>query len=199
VTTGVNTPSGFSVKLPMTEFEEGERPMEVLAQAGSCRVTEVMGTELFTLTPDTVVASAQRLAFDNGIDHLLVLDGGTLTGIVCGEDLRTAARDSLVGEFMTSPVLCISPETTLDEAAEIMEEHGVSCLPVVTGTSLVGIVTREVLAKVGFGSGAQAPADVCVACGSDKKVRRDPRAGLIALCSDCLGRKSSTFLSTFAD
>jgi CBS domain-containing protein len=173
--------------------------MEVLAQAGSCRVTEVMGTELFTLTPDTVVASAQRLAFDNGIEHLLVLDGGRLTGIVCGEDLRTAARDSLVGEFMTSPVLCISPETTLDEAADIMEEHSVSCLPVVTGTSLVGIVTRAGLAKVGLGSNVQVPADVCVACGSDKRVQRDPRAGLIALCADCLGRKSSTVLSSFAD
>src|SRR5450432_3826936 len=112
--------------------------MEASAEAGSCRVTEVMRTELFTLTPDTVVASAQRLAFDHGIPHLLVLDGGALTGIVCDEDLRTAARDALVGELMTSPVLCIAPETTLDEAAALMEEHGVSCLPVVEGTALVG-------------------------------------------------------------
>jgi len=35
------------------------------------------------------VASAKRLARDNGIKHLLVLDNGTLTGIVC---VRTCAR-----------------------------------------------------------------------------------------------------------
>jgi len=106
-------------------------------EVGSCCVAEIMGTELYTLTPDTVVASAKRLARENGIDHLLVLDNGTLTGIVCGEDLRTAARDALVGECMSSPVLCIPPDTTLEEAAQIMIEQDVSCLPVVTGAFLV--------------------------------------------------------------
>jgi CBS domain-containing protein len=169
---------------------------EPAAEAGSCRVAEVMGTELFTLTPDTVVASAQRLAFDNDVRHMLVLDGTTLTGIVCDEDLRTAARDSLVGELMRTPVLCIAPETTLDEAAELMEEHGVSCLPVVKGTSLLGIVTREGLALL---SGApEAKADLCVACGSSDKVRRDPRAAMVPMCADCLGRKLPSILTSRA-
>lgn len=163
------------------------------AEAGSCRVSEVMGTDLFTLTPDTVVASAQRLAFDNGVSHMLVLDGASLAGIVCDEDLRTAARDALIGELMRSPVLCIAPETTLDEAAELMEEHDVSCLPVVKGNALLGMVTREALAIL---SGApEATADVCVACGSTEKVRHDPRAGMLAMCIDCLGRRPSVLLS----
>ncbi len=164
------------------------------ADAGSCHVAEVMGTELFTLTPDTVVASARRLAWGNGVRHLLVLDGGTLTGIVCDEDLRTAERDALVGELMRTPVLCIAPDTTLDEATELMEEHGVSCLPVVKGTELVGIVTREGLASLAGAPEAQA--DVCVACGSTDEVRRDPRAGMVALCADCLGRKLPSILSS---
>src|SRR6185295_3482494 len=75
--------SGFGVKLPMRSIEGAVMGSEAPAEAGSCRVAEVMGTELFTLTPDTVVASAQRLAFDNGVRHMLVLDGTTLTGIVC--------------------------------------------------------------------------------------------------------------------
>jgi CBS domain-containing protein len=164
------------------------------AAAGSCHVTEVMGTELFTLTPDTVVASARRLAFDNDVRHLLVLDGGTLTGIVCDEDLRTASRDALVGELMRTPVLCIGPDTTLDEAAELMDEHDVSCLPVVRGTELVGLVTRErIVALMG---GGEAKALVCVACGSNDEVRRDPRASMAALCADCLGRKLPSILKS---
>jgi CBS domain-containing protein len=170
--------------------------MESAHEAGSCHVADVMGTELFTLTPDTVVASAQRLAFDNGVQHMLVLDGATLTGIVCDEDLRTAARDALVGEFMRTPVLCIAPDTTLDEAVELMEEHGVSCLPVVEGTELLGIVTREGLAIL---SGQpKAEATVCVACGGVEKVRRDPRAGMLALCADCLGRTLPSILTSSA-
>ena len=173
--------------------------MNVMAEVGSCCVAEVMGTELYTLTPDTVVASARRLAFDNGIDHLLVLDNGTLAGIVCKDDLRHASRDALVGECMSSPVLCIPPDTTLEEAAQIMIEQDVSCLPVVTGAFLVGIVTRDALATVGLAEPANTPAEVCVACGAAEKVRRDPRAGGVALCADCLGRTAPNILTTLAD
>ena len=166
--------------------------MNVMAEVASCCVAEVMGTELYTLTPDTVVASAKRLAIENGIDHLLVLDNGTLAGIVCKEDLRNAARDALVAECMSSPVLCIGPETTLEEAAQIMAEQDVSCLPVVTGAFLVGMVTRAALATAGLvGRSETRSLDLaCGACGSQEKVRREPRAGGIPLCPECLGRTS---------
>jgi len=173
--------------------------MDVLAEVGSCCVAEVMGTELYTLTPDTVVASAQRLAFDNGINHLLVLENGTLAGIVCKTDLRLASRDALVGECMSSPVLCIGPETTLDEAVQIMVEHDVSCLPVVTGAFLVGIVTRDALATVGLAPTPSPAPEACTACGAFEKVRRDPRAAGVPLCIDCLGRTSPNILAGMAD
>src|SRR5688572_8918610 len=174
--------------------------MDVMAEVGACCVAEVMGTELYTLTPDTVVASARRLAFDNGIDHLLVLENGTLAGIVCKDDLRFAARHSLVSECMSSPVLCIGPDTTLREAAQIMVEQGVSCLPVVTGTFLVGMVTRDALATVGLaGEPTETTPPVCTACGSNQKVRRDPRAGGIPLCAECLGRTSPNAFRRLAD
>jgi CBS domain-containing protein len=172
--------------------------MDVTSETGSCYVAEVMGTELFTLTPDTVVASAQRLAVDNGIDHLLVLDNGTLAGIVCREDLRLAARDALVGECMSSPVLCIGPDTTLEEAVEIMAENDVGCLPVVTGAFLVGMVTREGLAA-GLGEDSEKTIETCVACQATEEVRRDPRAGGLPLCADCLGRTSPSILVRYAD
>jgi CBS domain-containing protein len=175
--------------------------MNVMAEVGACCVAEVMGTELYTLTPDTVVASAQRLAIDNGIDHLLVLDNGTLAGIVCKDDLRHAARDALVGECMSSPVLCIAPDTTLAEAAQIMVEQNVSCLPVVTGAFLVGIITRSALALAGLGEREVTDPGhgICSACGSREKVRRDPHAGGIPLCRECLGRTSPNALSGLAD
>jgi acetoin utilization protein AcuB len=175
--------------------------MDVMAEVGACCVVEVMGKELYTLTPDTVVASARRLAFDNGIDHLLVLDNGTLTGIVCREDLRTAERHAFVGECMSSPVLCIGPDTTLEEAAQIMSEQQVSCLPVVTGAFLVGIITRAALATVGLAApeAGVEPRLACSASDPRDKVRRDPRSGGIPLCADCFGRTSPNVLRRMAD
>ncbi len=167
--------------------------MDLLDDVGSCRVSEVMGTELYTLTPDTAVASARRLAMANGIEHLLVLEKGTLAGIVCDADLRAASRDSLVGECMSSPVLCIGPETTLQEAVEIMAENNVGCLPVVTGHYLVGIVSRHALATAGLTDETPPEPDTCAACHSTKRVRREPRAGGAPLCEACLGRTGNPF------
>jgi CBS domain-containing protein len=173
--------------------------MDLLGDVGSCCVSEVMGTELYTLTPDTAVASARRLALANGVEHLLVLEKGTLTGIVCGDDLRAASRDALVGECMSSPVLCIAPETTLQEAIEIMAENNVGCLPVVTGHYLVGIVSRHALASAGLTDETPPEPESCAACHSTRKVRRDPRAGGTPLCELCLGRTASSPFANGAD
>jgi predicted transcriptional regulator len=157
----------------------------------SCCVAEVMGTELFTLTPDTVVGSALRLAATKRIHHFLVIEEGSLTGIVCQDDLRTARQSALVGECMSSPVLCIGPETTLKEAADIMEENAVGCLPVVTGAFLVGVITKDKLSKMGVNPDEAAEEDEeseaasCAACGGAQEVRRDLRTGLLSLCVKC--------------
>jgi hypothetical protein len=105
---------------------------------------------------------------------------------------------------MSSPVLCIGPDTTLEEAAQIMCEQGVSCLPVVTGAFLVGIITRAALATVGLAASDAdlAPRLTCGACGAEDprdKVRRDPRSGGIPLCADCFGRTSPNVLRRLAD
>jgi predicted transcriptional regulator len=158
----------------------------------SCCVAEVMGTELFTLTPDTVVGSALRLAANKRIHHFLVIEDGSLTGIVCEADLQQARTSAMVGECMSSPVLCIGPETTLKEAADIMQENAVGCLPVVTGAFLVGVITRDKLVRMGVESEDEADPEetedlsmVCAACGGAKGVRRDLRTGMLSLCTDC--------------
>lgn len=168
---------------------------------GSCCVAEVMGTELFTLTPDTVVGSALRLATAKRVRHFLVIEEGSLTGIVCQEDLRLARESALVGECMSSPVLCIGPETTLKEAADIMVENAVSCLPVVTGAFLVGVITREKLDGMGVPVQPEVEMDdeevrvepiECAACGATEQVRKDYRCGLIPLCKACAAVIPST-------
>ena len=132
---------------------------------GCCTVAEVMGTDLFTLTPETSVASARHLVDVSGTEHLIVIEDGTLAGIVCDADLRAADRDACVADCMTSPVLCISAETTLQEAVDIMGANDVDCLPVVTGAFLVGMVTRAALA---IAEQAISEEPACDACGQSE-------------------------------
>jgi CBS domain-containing protein len=167
-------------------------------------VAEVMGTELFTLTPDTVVASALRLASARRIRHFLVIEDGSLTGIVCQSDLRQARESSLVSACMKSPVLCIGPDTTVKDAVDIMDQNEVGCLPVVTGTFLVGMITRDRLSKLTGkqpsrsllasveleteeqpDTGQDVQATTCTACGREDAVRLYYRAGMLPLCTDC--------------
>jgi Mg/Co/Ni transporter MgtE len=152
-----------------------------------------MGTELFTLTPDTMVGSALRLASTRRIHHFLVIEDGSLAGIVAQRDLQEARESTFVGACMKSPVLCVAPDTTVEEARDIMEENEVGCLPVVTGTFLVGMLTRErlipsrSLAARALAEEADGPADGaggCTACGA-AEAKPYFRAGMLPLCRTC--------------
>lgn len=109
-------------------------------------VRDIMGTTLYTVTPDTGVVSAARLAFEDKVRHLLVLENGTLTGVVSHRDLARAKPQQMVVQVMRAPVLCIDPSTTVEEAAQIMQEQGVSFLPVVSGAFVLGFVDDYVIA-----------------------------------------------------
>jgi CBS domain-containing protein len=154
-------------------------------EIGSCTVAEVMGTELFTLTPGTAVGSARRLVIEKGISHMLVLENETLAGIVCGDDLRHADRDAPVGDFMTSPVLCITPDTTLQEAVDIMGANDIDCLPVVAGRTLVGMITLAALAPANLSPTSEATDAPCGACAARGGVETNGARSGISLCARC--------------
>ena len=63
---------------------------------------------------------------------------------------------------MSSPVLCIGPDTTLRDAVDIMAENNIGCLPVVTGAFLVGMVTLEALATAGLTEEEPEAPETCV-------------------------------------
>jgi CBS domain-containing protein len=130
-------------------------------------VRDVMTRDVVTVTPLTPLKEAARLLVQHGISGLPVIVGFTVVGVVSERDflfkeqgqpdsprwLRwlldpTPASDRLklaaetVADAMTAPAVTIEPSATPAAAARTMLEAGVSRLPVVTGTRLVGIVTR---------------------------------------------------------
>jgi CBS domain-containing protein len=57
--------------------------------------------------------------------------------------------DVPVSELMTSPVVTVTPETSVEALAEVMARHPFNAFPVVTATgALAGLVTRHDLFKL---------------------------------------------------
>ena len=118
-----------------------------------------------TATPDMSVGVASDLMKREKIHRLPVLDKDkNLVGVVTEKDVLHASpspASSLsihemayllsklkVKDLMTRDVVTITEDTTVEEAARLMVDQDLSCLPVVQGTKLVGIVTKSDMFRI---------------------------------------------------
>ena len=117
-----------------------------------------MRTSLITVTKDATLAQAQELLHSHRIRHLPVVEGDRLLGILTDRDIRQASPSSAAGispdrttaflaqipvtEAMVRNVRTVSSYTTVEEAARLMIEHKIGCLPVTEADRLVGIITE---------------------------------------------------------
>jgi acetoin utilization protein AcuB len=128
-------------------------------------VGRIMRTELVTVPPDTSLLNAKDIIADKKIAHLLVVDkGGQLAGIVSDRDLKQSwaspattlsvhelnyiLQQLTVETIMRKKIVSISPDTTIERAASIMQENRISALPVIEGEKLVGIITTTDVMEV---------------------------------------------------
>ena len=106
-------------------------------------VVERMTRSPVTVTGETTVQQALDIIAEHKLRHLPVLaTDGVLAGIVSEKDLLRAASDELVEEIMTQEIVTTTEYTALEEAARIMTDHKISCLPVMRDAKLVGIITE---------------------------------------------------------
>jgi acetoin utilization protein AcuB len=117
-----------------------------------------MTRPVVTIEREASLRRARRIMDNRGIRHLPVVEKDRLVGLVTDRDIRAAAPSSAagiapevrdefldhlkVGHIMTRKVLTTTPETTIEEAARLMRQHKVGCLPVLEGERLVGIITE---------------------------------------------------------
>ena len=122
-------------------------------------VSEAMVRHPTSIGPDADMGEAKHLAEASGTRHLVVLDQGTLVGILCLCDLREVA--GTVADHMSVPVLTIRADATLEDAADTMREFDVGCLPVVMGGLILGTVTDEEISRAGLGGPRRVPHCAC--------------------------------------
>lgn len=121
-------------------------------------VGRIMHTELITVSPTTSLEDASILVKKKKIDHLPVInDSGKLVGILSDRDLKQywaspattlsnhelnyLLQQVIVEMIMITPVITITPNTTIERAALIMQENDINALPVMEDDKLVGIIT----------------------------------------------------------
>ena len=106
-------------------------------------VVERMTRSPVTVTGQTTVQQALDIIAERKLRHLPVLAvDGVLVGIVSEKDLLRAGYDELVEEIMTREIVTTTEYTALEEAARIMTDQKISCLPVMRDEKLVGIITE---------------------------------------------------------
>ena len=118
-----------------------------------------------TAPPEMPMQEALKLMRERGIRRLPVVDKkGKLVGIVSDRDLLHASPSDATSlsvwelnyllskvtlkELMTTPVITVTPETPVQEAARIMAEMKIGGLPVVEAGKVIGIITETDLFRV---------------------------------------------------
>ena len=135
-------------------------------------VREYMNPSVITVDSDTLIYDAAKIMSNHKIRRLPVMKKGKLVGIVTRDKIREAtaspATSLSIWEFnyilakmkvkdvMERNVLTVTPDTTVEEAVTLGQEHAVGAFPVVEDERLVGIVTTTDLFKIttqafGFG------------------------------------------------
>lgn len=105
-----------------------------------------MSKELVTITPGDYLAAAQAKMQTGKFRRLPVVRDGELVGIITDRDLRQHTgffERTKVNAVMTENLVTVKPQSTLEEAAQLLLKHKIGGLPVVENKKLIGIITTS--------------------------------------------------------
>ena len=126
--------------------------MELVDKIGS--VLDRKGREIWSAPPDTSVYDAIVLMSEKQVGALLVLSEGRLIGVISERDYARkvilqgkSSKHTQVREIMTSPVVSVTPDTSVDECMRIMTSRRIRHLPVLQDDQVTGMISIGDLVK----------------------------------------------------
>ncbi len=128
---------------------------------GNTKIENIMTKAPYSIDGNRSVGAVLSIFRERGISHLPVTEEGKLVGMVSISDvieqIYQPRKKQTVGDIkgekvpilnvpakgiMAKPVITVQPGNTLREAEKTMHDQNISCLPIVTGEKLTGIVTK---------------------------------------------------------
>jgi CBS domain-containing protein len=125
-------------------------------------VVEKKGRQIWSVAPGTTVFETLQLMAEKEIGAVLVMEGGRPVGIFSERDYARqvilkgkASKDTPVRDVMTTRVVYIRPEQTLEECMALMTDKRIRHLPVlvegrVEGILSIGDVVKAVISEKQF-------------------------------------------------
>ncbi len=129
-----------------------------VAASDTIRVRDIMQTGVVTISAGDTLSTVEDIMTLGGVRHMPVVRAGALVGVVSERDLLRASLSNLTGfgqeerraflhvveitRVMSAPPIVISPDAEIEDAARLLAEKSIGCLPVIEAGKLVGLVTE---------------------------------------------------------
>jgi len=125
-------------------------------------VHDVMEEKVVTISVGDRLSTVEDIMTLGGVRHMPVVRAGRLVGVVSERDLLRASLSSLdprrqerrafleaidISQVMSSPPVIVDSDAIVEEAARIMADNKIGCLPVLRGEELVGMLTETDLLR----------------------------------------------------
>ncbi len=122
------------------------------------RVREIMQTKIVQISAEERLSTVEDIMTLGRVRHMPVVRGGQLVGVVSERDLLRASLSNLtsfgseqrraflhaveIAKVMSSPAITVSPDASVTQAARVMAERKIGCLPVIDADHLIGLITE---------------------------------------------------------
>jgi CBS domain-containing protein len=118
------------------------------------QLLKLKGSQIFSVAPHESVLRAIEIMATRYVGALLVMNEGTLLGIISERDYarkvilkNRSSHDTPVSDIMSSPAISVTPEDTVHHCMELMTEGRFRHLPVMKAGRVVGMLSIGDLVK----------------------------------------------------
>jgi CBS domain-containing protein len=118
------------------------------------QLLDAKGRQIFSVAPHDSVLHAIESMATRHVGALLVMDEGTLHGIISERDyarkvilMKRSSHDTPVKDIMSAPAIGVTPDDTVHHCMQLMTDLRIRHLPVISGGQVVGMLSIGDLVK----------------------------------------------------